>query len=106
MKNVNSVYLRCEDHLEVLAFNRYEYEDGDVDFEINIEDSYCGGYYSGIIGRFKRAWKSFFGKPVCYSGAYIENPDRVKDFLQKCMELVNNGEQIINDKGHSKHTFW
>lgn len=22
----------------------------------------------------------------------MENPDRVKDFLQKCMELVNNGE--------------
>lgn len=54
--------------------------------------TYCGGNYSGIIGRFKRAWKAFFGKPVCYSGVYIENSDRVKDFLQKCMVLVNNGE--------------
>lgn len=24
--------------------------------------TYCGGNYSGIIGRFKRAWKAFFGK--------------------------------------------
>lgn len=91
LKDIKSVYLRCDDHAEVLTFNRYEFEDGDVDFEINIEDSYCGGDYMGIKGRLKRAWKAFFAKPVYYTGIYIENPERVKSFLEECKNLISNG---------------
>lgn len=88
LKDIKSVYLRCDDHAEVLTFNRYEFENGDVHFEINIEDSYCGGDYMGIKGRFKRAWKAFFAKPIYYTGVYIENTERVRDFLEKCLNLT------------------
>lgn len=91
MKDIKSIYLRCDDHAEVLAFNRYEFENGDIDFEINIEDSYFGGDYMGIKGRFKRAWKAFFAKPICYTGVYVENAERIQTFFKECINIIDEG---------------
>ena len=89
MRDIKTIYLRCEDNAEALVFSRYDYGNGEVDFEINIEDSYCGGDYMGIKGRFKRAWRAFFAKPVYYTGVYVESQERVRNFLEGCINLVD-----------------
>lgn len=54
-----------------------------------MQDSYCGGDYKGILGRFKRALKAFLGKPVIYTGVYKENgKNEVKEFLEKCLKIT------------------
>ena len=89
MRNVKSINLRCDDRAENLVFTRYDY-DGDIDFEITIEDSYCGGDFMGIKGRFKRAWHAFWAKPICHTGVYIEDPERVWSFLEECERIATD----------------
>ena len=89
---VRDVTLRCADTAEIAVFSRYDYEigEGDTDYEISIMDSYCGGDFNGILGRFKRAWRAFWAKPVSYTGVYIEDTERMKKFLTECLELTND----------------
>lgn len=88
MRNNKNIYLRCEDNAETVVFSRYDWTDGDTDYEINVEDSYCGGDYMGIKGRFKRAWKAFWAKPVYYTGVFCSDKERMEKFLRDCLDLM------------------
>ena len=83
------VYLRCDDHAECVVFSRHDWERTDISYEFTIEDSYCGGDYMGIKGRFKRAWKAFWAKPIYYSGVYCQDGARMRKFLEDCLNLMN-----------------
>jgi hypothetical protein len=85
-----NVYLRCDCHAEMAVFSRYDWDNGGVDYEFTIEDSYCGGSdYVGIKGRLKRAWKAFWAKPVYYTGVFCEDDKRMRKFLEDCLSLMN-----------------
>lgn len=90
MKNEKDIYLRCDCHAETVVFSKYDWQDGDVDYEISIEDAYCCGDYMGIKGRFKRAWKAFLAKPLCYNSVYCEDPERMRKFLEDCLKSMDN----------------
>lgn len=94
MMNSKNIYLRCKDNAETVVFTKYIWKDGLIDYELSIEDSYCGGDYMGITGRFKRAWRAFWSKPVCYTGVYCEDEKRVKKFLNDCLDLL---EERVGD---------
>ena len=83
------VYLRCDDHSECVVFSRHDWEYNDVGYELNIEDAYCGGDFMGIKGRFKRAWKAFWAKPIYYSGIYCQDDKRMRKFLEDCISLMD-----------------
>jgi hypothetical protein len=89
MKNEKYIYLRCDCHAETAVFRKCDWLDGDVDYEISIEDGYCGGDYMGIKGRFKRAWKAFWAKPVYYNSVYCEDPERMRKFLEDCLKSMD-----------------
>lgn len=86
--NRKEVSLRCQDYAETVVFSKYNHKDNSDDYEITIEDSYCGGDYMGITGRFKRAWRAFFAKPIYYTGIYCTDKERMKKFLKDCLELI------------------
>ena len=88
--NVKNVTIRCDDNAEALVFSKYKYHDNEFGYEISVEDSYCRGTCVGIIGRFQRAWHAFWAKPICYSGVYIGDKERVRNFLNDCLELLND----------------
>lgn len=86
-----SVFFRCDDRAENVVFTRFNWkwdDNDDISYEFTIEDSYCGGDYMGIKGRFKRAWRAFFAKPICYTGVFTEDAVRLKKFLKDCLELM------------------
>ena len=85
------IMLRCDDGAEAVTFNKYTFADGDVSYEINIEDSFIGGGYRGVFGRIKRAWDAFWAKPVYYSGIYTDDREKIRTFLYDCLELVDEG---------------
>lgn len=96
-----TVTLRCTDNAEAVVFTKYIYKAYsvdelnpifDIDFDISIEDSYIGGDYKGLFGRFKRAWRAFIGKPVVYTGIYCEDKEKMRKFLTECLDLVNKEE--------------
>ena len=82
------IYLRCDDHAECVVFSQINFEDDDIDYSISIEDAYCGCDYMGIKGRFKRAWKAFWAKPVCYNEVYCMDGKRMRKFLEDCLSLM------------------
>ena len=89
MANYKNIYLRCNDNAEMVVFTRCDYKNSnETDYEFTIEDSYCGGDYMGIKGRFKRAWKAFWAKPIYYTGVYCEDGDHMKRFLRDCLNLI------------------
>lgn len=87
-QRMKHIELRCDDHEENLVLTRYDWDDGDVDFEITIEDAYCGGACAGLAGRFKRAWHAFWAKPISYAGVWVTAPERLLKFLQDSIALV------------------
>lgn len=93
-QKIQNVYLRCEDNAEMVVFSEYRWEndEDEIDYEFTIEDSYCGGDYMGITGRFKRAWKAFWAKPIFYTGIYCEDKEHVKRFLKDCLNLIEKNE--------------
>lgn len=90
-----SIYLKCDDHAETLVFTRYDYDNYDTDFEISIEDAYCGGDFMGIKGRFKRAWNAFWAKPICYNSVCISDPERVWSFLEECKRVATANKDSL-----------
>ena len=87
------VALRCDDCAETVVFMQHNWLHNDIDYEIVIEDSYCGGgEYRGVFGRLRRAWRAFWGKPIYYSGVYVEDPARMESFLKECLAVVQEGE--------------
>lgn len=94
-ERAKNIYLRCSDNAETVVFTRYDWDfknGHETDFEINIEDAYCGGDYMGITGRFKRAWKAFWAKPVYYAGVYCEDTEQMRNFLNECLALTEKSD--------------
>lgn len=90
MRDSKEVAIRREDHAECVVFTRHKRDDGDTWYEINVEDSYCGGRsYSCLFGRIKRAWKAFLASPIYYSGICVNDAFRIKRFLVECLDIVN-----------------
>ena len=88
----DKVTLRCDDGAEAVVFTKYIYNPivkNNIDYEITIEDSYTGGDYKGFFGRIKRAWRAFWDKPVVYTGIYCEDKDKMRKFLQDCINLID-----------------
>ena len=90
MKDLKEVYLRCTDHAETAQFTKYEWEDGTADFEFNIMDAYCGYDFMGIKNRFKRAWRAFWAKPICYTGVFCDDSERMRKFLTDCLNTMGS----------------
>ena len=94
MVNTREVNMRCDCCAEMATFLRHDWKNCDTSYELSIEDAYCGGDYMGISGRFKRAWKAFWAKPVYYSAVYCEDGQRMRKFLEDCLSLMDEvGDQ-------------
>lgn len=92
------ITLRCDDGAEAAVFTKYTHHILDINYEFTIEDSYTGGDYKGLFGRIKRAWRAFWDKPVVYTGIYCEDKQKMRKFLQDCLNLIDNKEEKKNNE--------
>ena len=85
MKNL---MLKCDCNEETLVFSKWEFNHPDAietNYEISIEDSYCG---NNKTNRFKRAWYAFWGKPIVYTSIYKsteQGKKELKQWLKDCL---------------------
>ena len=97
------VTLRCDDGAEAAVFTKYNFcnisnKTNDFSYEFCIEDDYIGGEYKGFLGRLKRAWRAFWDKPVVYTGIYCENKEKMRNFLNDCINLlIEDDEYLIQE---------
>ena len=79
--------LKCDCGCSMLVVEKTIWEDGDIDFNISIQDSRYDHNNKTIWGRIKGAMKILFGKPVYYSDVYIGKPEIYNNFVEKMKKL-------------------
>lgn len=85
------VSIPCEDNDETLVFDRTVWDRNDEMLEFSIMDSYIGKReHHCISGRFRRAWRAFNAKPICYAGIIVTDKERVRMFLNECLAVLES----------------
>ena len=82
-KKETTVFLKCDCGCSMLVAERTEWEDGDIDYDISIQDSRYDHNYTTIWGRIKSAMTILFGKLVYYSDVCIGDPKKFREFVEK-----------------------
>jgi hypothetical protein len=86
-KKETTIMLKCDCGCSMLVVDREEWDDGEVNYNISVQDSRYDHNYTTLWGRIKSAAKVLFGKPVYYSDIYIEEPEKFQGFVEKLNEL-------------------
>ena len=86
-KKESEVRLKCSCGCSAVVVEKTEWEDGDIDYNISIQDSRYDHNYTTVWGRMKTAAKILFGKPVYYSDVYINEPEKFKNFVNDMSRL-------------------
>jgi hypothetical protein len=82
-----SVILKCSCGCSMLVVEKTVWEDGEIDYNISVQDSRYDHNYTTLWGKLKSALKLLCGKPVYYSDVYIDKPEKFKNFVQKLNDL-------------------
>lgn len=86
------VTIRCDCGLEAVVFTVISYDKLENGYELSFEDSYNGHAYKGFFGRLRRAWHAFKGNPVVYNSIYVEDKEKMENFLENCIRLIKRWE--------------
>ena len=79
---------KCECGCSMLVVEKTVWDNGDIDFDISIQDSRYDHNYTTLLGRIKSAMKILFGKPVYYSDVYFSKPEVYKNLVERMGRLV------------------
>ena len=66
------------------------WEDGDINYDISIQDSRYDHNYNTIWGRIKRATKILFGKPIYYSDVHLEGTETFQKLVDDMGRLAKS----------------
>lgn len=84
-----TIILRCEDRCCTLVIDRYNYN-GEIDYNISIQDSNLYSEYNTFLGRIKRAAKILFGKPIYYNDVWITDKNKIKELSEKLNNMLKD----------------
>ena len=88
-----SVYLKCDCGCSMFVVDRTIWNDGEISYNITVQDSRYDHNHTTVLGRIKSAFKILFGKPVYYSDVYIDNPEKFAEFVGQLNDLCEDVEQ-------------
>jgi hypothetical protein len=80
----------------MLVVDKTIWENGEVDYDISVQDSRYDHNYTTFWGRIKTALKILFGKPVYYSDVYIDKPEQFEEFAEKLTALCQQGKEGLS----------
>lgn len=89
-KQETAVYLKCDCGCSMFVVEKTVWNDGDIDYNIMVQDSRYDHKNTTLLGRIKSMFKILFGKPIYYSDVYISDPDKFKEFVGKLNELCED----------------
>jgi hypothetical protein len=93
-KKETTIMLKCDCGCSMLVVDKEEWEDGEVDYNISVQDSRYDHNCTTLWGKIKSAVKILFGKPVYYSDIYIGEPEKFRAFVEKLNELCLASKKI------------
>lgn len=87
--------LPCDCKCCMFVVEKTMWEDGDINYNITIQDSRYDHNYNTLWGRIKRAAKILFGKPIYYSDVHLNDEATFLKLVEDMDELAktNLGEE-------------
>jgi len=98
IKKEATVRLKCTCGCSAVVVDKTEWDDGDIDYDISIQDSRYDHNYTTLWGRIKTAAKILFGKPVYYSDVYIDKPETFNKFVDDISKLCVESTKHCNKR--------
>ena len=87
-KESNMVIRSCDCRCCMFVIEKTNWQDGDINYNISIQDSRYDHNYNTLWGRIKRAGSALFGKPIYFNDMYIENEEKYKQLLIEMQNLL------------------
>jgi len=84
------IFLKCDCGCSMFVIEKTVWADGEINYNIAVQDSRYDHNNTTIWGRIKSAFKILFGKPVYYNDVYIDNPERFVEFVGQLNDLYEN----------------
>ena len=81
------ITLPCNCRCCMFVAEKSIWEDGDVYYNLSIQDSRYGHNYNTIWGRMKRAFRILFGKPIYYNDVFMEGEEAFSKFIEDLLAL-------------------
>ena len=78
----NMIALPCDCKCCLLVVEEAVWNDGDVSYNISIQDSRYDHNYNTLWGRVKRAIKILLGKPIYYNDLHLEGEETFYNFVK------------------------
>lgn len=92
------ITLPCDCKCCMLVIEKTIWEDGDINYNITIQDSRYDHNYNTLWGRMKRAAKTLFGKPIYYNDVYLDGEDT---FQQLAEDINNLAKSNLSEEGEN-----
>lgn len=89
-KQSKYITLPCDCRCCMFVIEKTQWEDGDVNYNITVQDSRYDHGYNTLFGRIKRACRALFGKPVYYNDVHIESEDTFKRLVDDMKNLMES----------------
>lgn len=86
-KTSKRIILPCECKCCMFVIEKTMWEDGDIDYDISIQDSRYDHGYNTLWGRIKRAVKILFGKPIYYNDVYLSGEEEFRKLVSDMEKL-------------------
>lgn len=91
------ITLPCDCKCCMLVIEKTIWEDGDINYNISIQDSRYDHNYNTLWGRMKRAAKTLFGKPIYYNDVHLEGEETFQQLVEGINELAkSNLDEVVN----------
>ena len=91
------ITLPCDCKCCMFVVEKTIWEDGDINYNITIQDSRYDHNYNTLWGRIKRAASILFGKPIYYNDVYLDGEEIFTKLVKDMDELSksNLNEEVI-----------
>ena len=89
-KKEKMITLPCDCKCCMFVVEKTQWTDGELSYNISIQDSRYDHNYNTIWGRLKRACKALFGKPVYFSDVHLEGEAQYKKLVADMTNLLNS----------------
>jgi len=84
------ITLPCDCKCCMFLVEKTKWEDGDICYDISIQDSRYDHNFNTVWGRMKRAVKILFGKPIYYNDAHFEGEEAFKKLVADMDDLAKS----------------
>lgn len=84
------IILPCDCKCCMFVVEKTKWEDGTVEYNINVQDSRYDSNYNTLWGRIKRACSILFGKPIYYNDVFMEGENKFRTLVNDMQSLLDS----------------